>query len=296
MSLPSLQLDAFQVLARTLNFSRAAAEIHLTQSALTQRIQNLEDELNLTLFIRHPRGVKITAAGERLLRYCQARSQLEDELLLEMKGDGQPGLGGSLRVAAYSTVLRSVVVPALAPLLRTNPNVTPYFFEAETRALPGYLLRGEADFIVLDEPLVRADVESYGLGAEENVLVASRAHDGEAEPVYLDHDPEDQTTLKFLAAQGKTPKSFRRGYLDEIYGIMDGVALGLGRAVIPRHLAAADERLKIVRGLTPVEIPVHLHHFRQPFYTALHQAAVAELRKRCPKLLSRASSKTELLP
>lgn len=287
MSLSSLHLDAFQQLARTLNFSRAAKDLHITQSALTQRIQNLEEDLALTLFIRNPRGVTLTAAGERLLRYCQARTTLEGELVADLKGEADAGLGGILRIAAFSTVLRSVVLPTLAPFLRENRQVTPFLFDAETRSLPDLLLRGAADFILLDRELPRQDVESHLLGHEEYVLASSREHDA-ADAPFLDHDPEDTTTFRFFQDQDAQPAgaAVRRGYLDEIYGIMDGVALGIGRAVIPRHLAARDERLRIAKGFHPLRTPVYLLYFKQPFYTELHKVTVAQLLKAAPRLLS----------
>lgn len=288
MSLSSLQLDAFHAVARTLNFSRAAKELHITQSALTQRIQNLEDELGLTLFVRHPRGVEPTTSGERLVRYCQSRAVLEEELIVELSGEKQAGFGGALRIAAYSTVMRSIVIPALAPFLRDHRRVQPFFAEAEVRELPEKLLRGEADYIVIDHELKRTDLESHPLGDEEYVMVAARDFPPQEGDAYLDHDPDDTTTIDFLAAQdGGVPPVMRRSYMDEIYGIMDGVAMGLGRAVIPRHLAARDERLKVVRGYKAHRVPVYLQFFKQPFYTKLHDAVVEELTKRCTKLLNK---------
>ena len=287
MSLSSLHLDAFRQVARLLNFSRAAAELHITQSALTQRIQNFEEELGLTLFLRQARGVALTEAGERLLRYCQARTMLEDELLGDLNGDGD-GLGGPLRLAGFSTVIRSVALTALAPLLRANPAVTPHFFVTETRCLADFLTRGEADFILSDHAPERAGIEGALLGHEVYVLAASRDHDPGDASVYLDHDPEDLTTMRFLSAQDhndaiRPPP--RRAYLDEIYGVIDGVALGLGRAVIPRHLALGDSRLQIIEGLKPLRSPVYLAYFKQPFYSRLQQAVVAELTNRVPALL-----------
>ncbi len=86
MSLSSLHLDAFFAAAQSLNFSRAARDLHITQSALSQRVKALEEDLGLTLFVRLPRGVQLTEAGERLLRYCQARSSLESELIEHLTG------------------------------------------------------------------------------------------------------------------------------------------------------------------------------------------------------------------
>ena len=94
MGLSSLYLDAFFAAARSLNFSLAARELHITQSALSQRIKGLEEELDLTLFVRLPRGVQLTDAGTRLLRYCQARFSMEQELLEQLTGkSSKQGLG-----------------------------------------------------------------------------------------------------------------------------------------------------------------------------------------------------------
>lgn len=286
MSLSSLHLDAFHAVARTLNFSRAAKDLHITQSALTQRIQNLEDELGLTLFVRSPRGVVPTPSGERLLRYCQARASMEDELVQELTGkeSDDSGLGGTLRIAGYSSILRSVIVPALAPMLRENPRIQLNFMDLELRQLEDALMHGESDYVVVDKDLRRGDVESVLLGEEENVLVTSREHDP-PEDLYLDHDPDDRTTFDFLAHQGGRPPEIRRSFFDDIHGIIDGAALGLGRAVIPKHLARADERLKIVKTMRPLKTPVYLQYFKQPFYTRLHEQVVADLRRQASKFL-----------
>ena len=284
MGISSLQLDAFFTAARTRNFSRAAKELHITQSALTQRIGNLEAELGVSMFVRKPRGVELTEAGSRMLRYCQARDLLEKELLEQLSGDRETGLGGALRVGGFSSVVRSVLLPALTPLLRAHPNVQIHLQNAELSDLPRLLNSGEVDMIVLDHVLDQGDVETVTLGEEVNVLVASAAV--ESPEVYLDHDPSDPTTAKFLRLQSPSMPTFRRSYLDEIYALIDGAAAGLGRAVVPRHLAELDGRLRILSGYKPMRSPVILHYFRQPFYTALQKAAIAELRERVGPLLT----------
>ena len=92
MGLSSLQLDAFFSAVRNKSFSAAARELHITQAALTQRIKGLETDLGVALFVRKPRGVEPTAAGTRLLRYCQTREQLEREVVLSLKGKLEPHL------------------------------------------------------------------------------------------------------------------------------------------------------------------------------------------------------------
>ena len=286
MGLSSLYLDAFFAAARSLNFSQAAKELHITQSALSQRIKGLEEELDLTLFVRLPRGVQLTDAGTRLLRYCQARFSMEQELLEHLTGKtSQHGLGGVIRIGGYSSIVRSVLMPALAPLLRDNAHVQVHFQNAEVRQLPELLITGNVDFIVTDTPLHRADIETVQLGQEECIMAESSSFELEGE-IFLDHDPDDPTTAKFLAMQaaGK-PTHYRRSFMDEIYATIDGIALGLGRAVVSRHLITRDPRIRVAERYRSMFVPVLLHYHKQPFYTALQRAVIQELKERCPGLL-----------
>jgi DNA-binding transcriptional LysR family regulator len=285
MGLSSLYLDAFFAAARSLNFSLAARELHITQSALSQRIKGLEEELDLTLFVRLPRGVQLTDAGMRLLRYCQARFSMEQELLEQLTGkSSKQGLGGVVRIGGYSSVVRSVLMPALSPILRDNPNVQVHFQNAELRDLPDLMLTGNVDFIVSDTQLHRADVETVQLGQEECVMAESAEH-ATPDGVYLDHDPDDPTTVKFFSMQAGAMPEYRRNFMDETYAIIDGVAHGLGRALVSRHLIARDPRIRVVSGYRSMFVPVLLHYHKQPFYTALQRATIHELKERCPALL-----------
>jgi len=285
MGLSSLQLDAFFGAARALNFSQAAKDLHITQSALSQRIKALEQDLDLTLFVRMPRGVQLTEAGERVLRYCQARFSMEHELLDELTSATKEGLGGMLRIAGYSSVVRSVLIPALAPLLRDNPSVQAHVQNAEIRELPELLLTGNVDFIVSDTPLHRADVESVEIGREEYVMCES-VKLAAPEERFLDHDPSDTTTHRFLQSQGRKVPEYKRAFLDEIYALIDGVANGLGKAVVSRHLVAHDKRIRILPRFKAMQVPVLLHYHKQPYFTALQRAAIAALSERAPRLLS----------
>lgn len=281
-----MQLDAFFAAVRLKSFSSAARELHVTQAALTQRIKGLEGELGIALFIRKPRGVEPTAGAARLVRYCQTRDQLERDTVLALTGKIEPGkLGGVVRIAGYSSIVRSVLLPALAPLLRDNPGIRIHLQVAEMRELSRLLLSGEVDLAVIDHPVPHADLESVQVGEEENVLVESKKY-ACPEGVYLDHDPDDPTTAQFLGAQRASTARFERSYCDEIYSLMDGVAYGLGRGVVPRHLAARDTRLAIVPGIKPVRVPVVLHAARDAMLGEAARAAVAVLKEACPKLLN----------
>lgn len=282
MSLSSLGLDAFHGVARAKNFSAAAKNLHITQSALSQRILKLEDELRATLLIRDPKGVRLTEAGEHLLRYCQMRQSIEEVVwdhLLKKKQHAAASLAGTCRIGGYSTVIRSVVIPALGPCISSHPHSRVEIFTRETRDLAGLLRSGEVDLILADREYCLPGMVNEILGWEENVLVEPVR--GECRDVFLDHDVDDTTTAEFLKMQPpklRRPK-FERMFLDEIYTILDGVARGWGRAVVPRHLVGDSKLLRVVPGYRPLKIPVVLSFYEQLYYTPLFEEVTKSLRQ-----------------
>jgi len=272
MSLSSLQLDAFTQVAKTLHFSAAAKALGLTQSALSQRILNLEDELGTALFLREPSGVRLTELGEELLRYSRAKNELEGDFLKRVLSRDQKGLAGYLRIGGFSTVVRSVILPSIKELLLKNPELQIELTTREMRDLPGLLRTGGVDYLLLDHPIERAGVISQLIGYEEIVLI--EAKNRKCRDVYLDHDSEDTMTLQFFRHQGKAPKTFKRSFLDEIYGLIDGVEMGLGRAVVSKHLIEDHPKIRVVNQYKPLRVPVYLHFYEQPFYSRTHKALI----------------------
>lgn len=61
--------------------------------------------------------------------------------------------------------------------------------------------------------------------------------------------------------------------------------MGLGRAVVPTHLIGHEKTLRILNPKRSLDVPVYLHHFKQPFYSKFHQLVVSELTKHSSTLL-----------
>jgi DNA-binding transcriptional LysR family regulator len=284
MSLSSLQLDAFVAVAKAQSFSAGAKALHITQSALSQRILNLEQELGSTLFIREPSGIRLTELGQKLLRYCQMKDSLEVELMAEIGESKNMALGGLIKIGGFSTVVRSILIPSLSPILSENPDVQVEFQTREIRDLPGLLETGGTDFILLNKPYEKQGVENIELGFEENVLVEPK-NGIFRQDVFLDHDSEDPTTANFFKIQAKPPKKWKRSYFDEIYSIIDGVLAGAGRAVIPIHLANQIKGLTLSKGYRPLKTPVYLCYYQQAFYTSLQKRVLTDIQSTAPKLL-----------
>jgi DNA-binding transcriptional LysR family regulator len=174
MSLSSNHLDAFMALVEMQNFTQAAAKIHITQSALSQRILNLEEELKITLFIRDRAGLKLTEEALSLVRYCQIRNSLEEEFLNDLISQHSSELRGVLKVGGFSSVMRSVIQPAVGKILMENQKLKLSLITREMLELPDMLKRGEIDYMILDDRLEREEMEKIHLGFEHNVLVRKK--------------------------------------------------------------------------------------------------------------------------
>src|SRR3954470_11341359 len=115
-------LLAFVTVAREGSFTRAAALLGVTQSALSQAISGLEARLEIRLLTRTTRSVSPTAAGERLLnaighRFDEIDAELDE--LTELRD--KPA--GTVRITCGEHILRSTLLPKLTPLLREYPDI-----------------------------------------------------------------------------------------------------------------------------------------------------------------------------
>ena len=115
-------LLAFVAVAREGSFTRAAAALGVTQSALSQTISGLEARLRIRLLARTTRSVSPTAAGERLARAIGHRfDDIEAELEALTALRDKPA--GTVRITCGDHVLRRILLPKLAPLLRDYPDI-----------------------------------------------------------------------------------------------------------------------------------------------------------------------------
>jgi DNA-binding transcriptional LysR family regulator len=115
-------LAAFVVVAKELSFTRAAAKLGVSQSALSQTIRGLEERLGLRLLTRTTRSVAPTEAGRRLLETLAPRfEEIEQELALLSQLRDKPA--GTIRINAGEHPAVFVVQPALRRLLLDNPDI-----------------------------------------------------------------------------------------------------------------------------------------------------------------------------
>jgi DNA-binding transcriptional LysR family regulator len=115
-------LAAFVAVVRERSFTRAAAQMGISQSALSQTIRALEAKLKLKLLNRTTRSVSPTEAGERLYLTLAPRfADIEAELAVLGELRGKPA--GTVRITATETAVRTLVWPRLQPWLPKHPDI-----------------------------------------------------------------------------------------------------------------------------------------------------------------------------
>ena len=116
-------LAAFAAVARARSFTRAAAELGLSPSALSHAMRSLETRLGVRLLARTTRSVAPTAAGERLLRSLDPALE-EVARGLSALADWRGVPSGAIRLTTFGYAARTVLAPALPRFLREHPDIS----------------------------------------------------------------------------------------------------------------------------------------------------------------------------
>jgi DNA-binding transcriptional LysR family regulator len=115
-------LKAFKAVGRERSFTKAAAKLSVSQSALSHTIRELEARLGVRLLTRNTRGVAPTEAGERLLRTAALRlDEIETELASLRDFKDKPA--GTIRITSGGHAVRTILWPKLARLLAAHPDI-----------------------------------------------------------------------------------------------------------------------------------------------------------------------------
>ncbi len=113
-------LRAFEAVARHLNFRAASEEMALTQSAVSRQIQALEDEVGVSLFLRHTRAVELTSAGAQLLMaVSQALPRIDGAVRQIRQSAGRK----SVALTTFASFASMWLIPRMEAFQRDNPDI-----------------------------------------------------------------------------------------------------------------------------------------------------------------------------
>ena len=141
----------FYYVAKTLSFSEAAAELFISQSAVSQSVKVLEKRLDQVLFTRSTKRVSLTKEGEMLFKHIEPAINLisrgENQLLsVSSSGDMQ------LRIAASDTICRYFLVPYLNKFHKTYPDVHIKIINGTSLKCAELLETNQVDLIIANSP------------------------------------------------------------------------------------------------------------------------------------------------
>ena len=114
------QLRAFEAVARHLNFRAASEELALTQSAISRQIQALEEDVGVTLFLRHTRAVELTSAGAQLLRAAlPSLERIDSAVRIIRQSAGRK----SVAISTWASFASMWLIPRLEMFQRAHPDI-----------------------------------------------------------------------------------------------------------------------------------------------------------------------------
>lgn len=141
------QLRSFMAVAQHNGFRRAATFLHIAQPAISRHIKQLEVSLNIELFHRTGSGVKLTPAGEILLRHAEELFQKLAQIRGELS-EASHNISRTVRIGAPSSIGEILFAPLAHRMQQLEPDIHLAFTESSCRLL-GLLQAGHIDFAVL---------------------------------------------------------------------------------------------------------------------------------------------------
>jgi len=237
------QLKAFVAIAETRTFTAAAERVHVTQAAISMQIRQLEQEVGLPLFIRTPRRVVLTEAGERLLQRAHLILREHDAALSEL-AELAGAEHGRLRIGSASGMVSAESLPAiLARMKDSHPHAEVTVTSGTSAELVGKILSGELDMAFVSLPVQARNIETELLSRDQLVAIASPRH-----------PHSDKKVISAFALAGERLILGERGgntrrLIDEFFadaGLKPTVAMELSRQSAIKNMVAADMGVGIV--------------------------------------------------
>lgn len=252
----------FNVLAETLNFSRAAERLHIAQPALSVSIQKLETELGTKLFERTPTGVVLTTSGQAAL--LEARRLLyHGEQFLRTARDAAEGTGGKLRIGFVGSAIYRLI-PTLIPSFRSQYLGVELVLREGTSLRILEMLNEEAlDVGIVRTPLLQSHAATlHTLQRDRFVVALPRAHPLAAQQslrladlageAFIMYSATDATGLQVAAMTACEAAGFLPKIAQEATQVPTVVALvesGLGIALVPQIMRGHREPQVVYRSL-----------------------------------------------
>lgn len=237
------QLRAFVAIAESGTFTAGALRVHVTQAAISMQIRQLENEIGAKVFVRAPRHVILTEAGEQLLQ--RARHILrEHDAALDEIAELAGAERGRLRIGSASAMVLTDQLPSILKELRDqHPGAEIGVTSGTSEVLVDQILAGEVDIAFVSLPVDVRGIKTERLSDDQLVAIASPRH-----------KLAKQRTISAYTLAGERLILGERGgntrrLIDQFFaqaGVTLHVAMELSRQQAIRRMVEADMGVGIV--------------------------------------------------
>ena len=286
-------LLALIAVAQHRSFTKAAAQLGVSQSMLSHTIRQMETRLGVRLLTRTTRSVSVTEAGERLLRTVTPRLENITAELASIADMGS-ALSGSVRITATDHVIDTLLWPRLQPLLNAHPHIQ---LEIHSDYALQDIIEGRFDFGVRLGDVLSKDISAVRIGPDVPFAMV-------AAPSYLTRQaapaaPQDLTAYDCInlrlptngnlwaweldnGAQQMSVRVSGRLIFNGIYQVLAAALAGQGVAYLPQDLARPHLQSGALLAVLPdwwITFPgYHLYYSRQRETSRLMQVFIDGLK------------------
>jgi len=262
--LDAVQLATFQAVIEDGSFEAAARTLHVTPSAVSQRIKALEQDVGQVL-VRRAKPCTATEAGQALVRLAGQIALLEREALAAARGG--PGHGGRTRlsVVVNADSLHAWFLPALAAV-PAEPALSFELHQDDQDHTAELLRAGTAMAAVTAQDVAVQGCRVEKLGAMRYLAVAApgRFVDFARTPMLV-FNRKDRLQHRFLEALGHEGLEPPIHYLPAAHAFVEAIRLGLGWGMMPEQIARADIAAGRGVDLAPgrhLDVPLYWQYWR----------------------------------
>ncbi|WP_309119679.1 LysR family transcriptional regulator [Paenibacillus sp.] len=228
-------LNTFRVVALQRSFTRAAAELGYAQSSVTMQMQKLEQYYEVKLFERSGRGVRLTSAGEELLKVALQMLELHQQSRESLARQS----GGTLTIGTIDSIASYVLPDVIQPLKAHDPELSIRIVTGREQAMIDRVKEGELDVcLLLEKGPPEPDLQWIAIREEPLVFLANPADARKAQDTLTLDKLQD--TEWIMAEESCNYRSMLERVL-RTEGIPYRIALELGNPeAIKRCLAAGS--------------------------------------------------------
>jgi DNA-binding transcriptional LysR family regulator len=293
------QLQIFMVAAEYESYAQAASQLHLTQPAVSMQMKRLSEMVEVDLFVKHGRELKLTSAGKTLLPYVRQITQTLREAGEEL--DAIKGVRHGLVKLGMVTTTQYFSPRLIMEFTKQFPEIELDITIANRRDITSKLESNELDLAIMGRPPRRVSVTKDRFYEHPYVIIASKSHylskqntisaeqlKGEA---FLVRENGSGTRLlldNFFIEHNLVPPKLHEFTNNE--SIKQGVMAGMGLAFISAHSIQLERSIKLLSILDLEDMPImcdwYLLHLSNRVLSPAAEAFKLFMKTRAPKQMT----------